>query len=115
MTTRRYLMCFAVAQDEDFSFMNTTTTIEGDLEQGIAKVKQRIVNDFAKDGISISIPVLLSAIPLENIRPPSYVELPTTVRQSMEQIVIDYIKGKSASVADVNLMDEWLNAIKGAE
>lgn len=112
MTTRRYLMCFAIAQGEDFSFMNTTVTIEGDLEQGIAKVKQRAVNDLAKDGIYIAEPVLLSAIPLENVLPPQFVLLPIEVRRSVEQIVIDHRRGELSTDNCIRDIATWLETVK---
>lgn len=115
MTTRRYLVCIATQSSDSgmVVFDNKVVNIEGDLEKGIEKFRDELQKALEEARIDTFRPTIVSLAPLDNIRPPSYVELPTTVRQSMEQLVIDYDKGNPAGVVDIRILKSWLKAIRG--
>lgn len=110
---RRFLLAFAVSDKSgDISFLNVSTTVEGNLEPGIEAVKKRVIEDFRGEGVSISPPVLLSALELEQVRPPSYVELPIMVRRSLEQLVSDFDRYLPMHPQSMRDIANWLKAIK---
>lgn len=111
-TERRYIFAFAIASEDEIQFMDMTTTIRGQLEGEIEAVKKRVMEDFARAGMTIAKPVLLSATQLDFVRPPTYVELPTMVRRSLEQIVMDAKKSLPSRTTDMEELESWLIAIK---
>lgn len=113
MTARRYIFAFAMLVEGNLVYANVTHSIEGDLESGIKKLQGKIVSDMAAEGVNIELPVLLSAIQVDTLRPPEWVELPLNIRQTLEQIIIDHQEGISGPRFQyINEIDQWLRAIK---
>lgn len=112
MTSRRYLMAFAVTDGSETKFMNVAADIEGDLETGIKRVKAEIVSNMNEWGVTTELPVLISAIQIDTLRPPEWVELPIMVKRTLQQIVIDYGRGEIPLPEHISDLRNWLDKLK---
>lgn len=112
MTSRRYLMAFAVTDGNETKFVNVSADIEGDLETGIKRVKAEIVSNMKEWGVTTELPVLISAIQIDTLRPPEYVLLPIMVKRSIEQVVRDWRMGNSTIEPCYIELENWLAKLK---
>lgn len=110
-STRRFMLAFAIATGEGIHHANVTANIDGDLEASIEEIKRRMAEDLARDGIKATAPVLTFALQLENKWPPQYVELPITVRRSIEQIVMDWRRNGHDETPAISEVEVWLESV----